>query len=292
MQRPTSLAPELIRAIAHPIRLRIFGALDRRPLTVGQLAAEIGEDRRCTLRHLRQLESAGVVCRASGPDGPVFEARSSPYLSDNDYSRLPVAIRRAAVASCLAQIQATAAGALDGGGFDRDDIHVSRTSLTVDPGGWQRVADELAEALERVDAVRDGTPGTAPAEGAVTATAVIMLFESGCGDLEQAERAASFSREEALLRAWDLNEDLADLLVPDDRTDWNAIIQHADQLRVLASAALGAQGEAPAAAPAADADTARPNAGPPAVPDRDRSARTSRVGRRDPQERLAASSRR
>jgi DNA-binding transcriptional ArsR family regulator len=283
MPRRTSVAPELIRAIAHPVRLRIFGALDRRPLTVAQLVSEVGEDRRCMLRHLRRLEEAGVICSADGPDGTVYEATAIPHFNDNDYSALPIAMRRAAVAVCLSQIQATAAGALDAGGFDRDDIHVSRTSLTVAPNDWQRVADELAEALERVDTVReDADAEDGAGDDAVRATAVIMLFETGRGDPAHADRTATFSREEALLRAWDLNEELADLLVPGESTDWNAIIEHADQLRVLASAALGAAA-AREEIPPPHGET-QP-AGPPAADDADRSGR---VQRRAPRERLVA----
>jgi DNA-binding transcriptional ArsR family regulator len=248
MPSRTSVPPQPIRALSHPVRLRIFGALDRRALTLTQLVQEIGEDRRCTLRHLRHLEKAGIVFSAAGPAGRVYEATTIPCFSDDHYSALPVAIRRAAVAVCLAQFQAVAVSGLESGGFDRDDVHISRTTLTVDPRDWQRVADELAEALERVDAVREDAAARIVPDDAVQATAVIMLFESGSGDPAQAGRTATFSREEALLRAWGLNENLADLLLPDGATDWNAIIAHADQLRVLASAALGAEEAREAAA--------------------------------------------
>jgi DNA-binding transcriptional ArsR family regulator len=248
MPRRTPVAPEPIRAIAHPVRLRIFQAVDRRPMTLTDVVREVGQERRCTLRHLRRLEAAGLVCSAAGPAGRTYEATAIPSLAD--YRTLPPATRRAAVAVGLAQIQATASCALGDGGFDRDDAHVSRTSLTVDPAAWQRVADELAEALERVDVVREDTGDDEPAPGAVNATAVIMLFESHDALAAEADRPATFSREDALLRAWDLNEELADLLVPHASTDWHAIIEHADQLRVLASAALGAED---AGAPA-DAD--------------------------------------
>jgi DNA-binding transcriptional ArsR family regulator len=241
MPRRPSVTPELIRAISHPVRLRIFGALDRRPLTLTELSREIGEDRRCTLRHVRLLEQAGVIRSASGPAGRVYEATSIPTFNDDDYGALPIAMRRAAVAVCLARVQATAAGALDDGGFDRGDIHVSRTALTVDPDDWQRVADELAETLERLHSIRDDAEDDLPAADAVHATAVIMLFESGGQPPERSEGTAAFTREDALLRAWDLTEEVTDLLVPAEATDWTAIIERVDQLRVLASAAQDAE---------------------------------------------------
>jgi DNA-binding transcriptional ArsR family regulator len=262
-----------MRAIAHPVRLRIFQAVDGRPMTLDALVRELGEDRRCTLRHLRRLEQSGLVCSTSGPAGRTYEATTIPAFGDSEYRTLPIATRRAAVAVGLAQIQATAAGALGVGGFDRDDVHLSRRTLTVDPGDWQRLADELAEALERVDAVGEDAEDAVPGPDAVHATAVVMLFESGTRDACEADRTARFTREDALLRAWDLNEELADLLVPHAATDWNAIIDHADRLRVLASAALGSEqagGDGAVAAPALPADDvaaaarpATPAAGPP-----------------------------
>lgn len=236
-----SVAPELIRAISHPVRLRIFVALDQRPMTLAELMIAIDADRRCTLRHLRQMEAAGVVCSVNGPAGPVYETVTGPYFSDTDYGTLPLAIRRAGVAACLANVQASAAHALSDGGFDRDDIHVSRTSVAVGAADWQRLADELAETLERIGTVRDDAAETPSQPGDVQATVVLMLYDSGPAGDGAIHSPGTFSREEALLRAWDLNEDLAELLVPAEATDWEAIIEHADQLRVLASAAQYAE---------------------------------------------------
>lgn len=243
MPRPTPVAPELIRAIAHPVRLRIFGALDQQPMTLSQLMREIGADRRSTLRHLHRMEHAGVVCSVSGPAGLLYEATTIPYVSDDEDGALPVGIRRAGVAVSLANVQAAAASALSDGGFDRADIHISRTSFAVDPAAWQRVADELAEVLERVDAIRDDAAADAPAEDAINATAVIMLFENGSRAQDGGAGLATFSHEEALLRAWDLTERLSDRLVPAQATDWASIIADADRLRVLASAALSCERE-------------------------------------------------
>jgi hypothetical protein len=126
---------------------------------------------------------------------------------------------------------------------------VSHRKLTVDRDGWLRVADELAEALERIDAIREEGPPPAGADERqiVEATAVLMLYESGscaaAADGDARHDDADVSREEALSRAWDLSDELDMLLVPPGSTDWVAVIDRAEQIRVVASVALARERE-------------------------------------------------
>jgi DNA-binding transcriptional ArsR family regulator len=245
MPTRTPVAPDLIRTIAHPVRLRIVGALDQRPMTLAEVAGEIGVDRRSATRHLRLMQRVGLVRSVDGPDGAVYEAVTGPTFSDGANGALPVAMRRAGAAVALANIQATVTSALSDGGFDRGDVHLTRTTLTIDAEGWQRVADELAEALERIDAVGEEVAHRpSGSASSARATAVLMLYGHDADEpLQAPSQPSTFSREDALLRAWDLNEDLADLLVPDEATDWAAIVDRVDQLRVVASAALATERE-------------------------------------------------
>src|SRR5690349_16952354 len=53
---------QLLRAMAHPLRLRLFGALVRNgPATASELARRLGESSGATSYHLRQLEKYGFV---------------------------------------------------------------------------------------------------------------------------------------------------------------------------------------------------------------------------------------
>jgi DNA-binding transcriptional ArsR family regulator len=52
----------LLRAMAHPLRLRLIGALARHgPATASELARRLGESSGATSYHLRQLEKYGFV---------------------------------------------------------------------------------------------------------------------------------------------------------------------------------------------------------------------------------------
>ena len=53
---------QLLRAMAHPLRLRLFGALSKDgPATASELGRRLGESSGSTSYHLRQLEKYGFV---------------------------------------------------------------------------------------------------------------------------------------------------------------------------------------------------------------------------------------
>jgi DNA-binding transcriptional ArsR family regulator len=54
-------APRQFKALAHPLRQRLLGLLDRRAATLAQLAERLGEPRGTIGHHLKVLEAAGLV---------------------------------------------------------------------------------------------------------------------------------------------------------------------------------------------------------------------------------------
>jgi DNA-binding transcriptional ArsR family regulator len=57
------LPTDALRALAHPLRIRIFDELSAYgPLTASGLASRLGESSGATSYHLRQLERHGLVC--------------------------------------------------------------------------------------------------------------------------------------------------------------------------------------------------------------------------------------
>jgi ArsR family transcriptional regulator len=52
---------EIIKALAHPVRIRVFEALAQEEKTAGELVAITGEKEANTSRHLAVLRAAGLV---------------------------------------------------------------------------------------------------------------------------------------------------------------------------------------------------------------------------------------
>jgi DNA-binding transcriptional ArsR family regulator len=237
----TKIAPELLRAIAHPQRLAILTALDDRAMSVGALVTELASDRATVARHLRALERAGLVRSAAVGNDLIFEAVALPRYDNEEWSTLSDVVRREALATALTRVQVATTTSLDDGGFDRENIHFSRTSLAIGAADFDRLSANFDTMLDRVDEVQ-----TEATERTVQATAVLMLFESSpSGDHGVAPQdvPARFTVDEGRERVYDLHERIGDLVLSGN-VDWDAALNAVDQLRVVLNASrLAAQRE-------------------------------------------------
>jgi DNA-binding transcriptional ArsR family regulator len=253
----TKIAPELLRAIAHPQRLAILTALDDRALGVTALVTEVGSDRATVSRHLRSLERAGLVHSAAVGNELVFETTALPRYDNAEWSTLSDVVRREALATALTRVQLATSTSLDDGGFDRENIHFSRTALNIGEGDFDRLSADFDALLDRVDEVQTDATDTS-----VQATAVLMLFESTPAPhrtVTPHDAPETFTVDEGRERAYDLHERIGDLVLSGD-VDWDAALNAVDELRVVLNASrLAAQRErergavvrpAPHAAPA------------------------------------------
>jgi DNA-binding transcriptional ArsR family regulator len=235
-------APQVARSIAHPLRIRIISALDGGPVGLDALSAEVGADRRTVARHARILERAGLLCSMRTSRGVTYELARLPFFDDTEYGSISTAAREAAVAATLAHTQTTALAALEAGGFERTDIHLSRTSLSVSEEQWATLTEEFAGLLDRVEELQEQAAQD-PEQASVDASAILMLFErvpGGGGRVHDHDDEGTFSADEALERSWGMCEQMLHSLTG-QRTDWALVASLADQLRVVAAAAHAAQ---------------------------------------------------
>jgi DNA-binding transcriptional ArsR family regulator len=86
MERSTHvLTPATLKALAHPLRLRLLGLLrSDGPATASGLAARLGESSGTTSYHLRQLAAAGFVV----DDAELGNGRERWWRSAQDATRL------------------------------------------------------------------------------------------------------------------------------------------------------------------------------------------------------------
>jgi DNA-binding transcriptional ArsR family regulator len=175
--------PRLVKAIAHPLRLRILSVLNDRVASPSEIAEELGSPLSNTSYHVRQLASLGflqLVDRTArrGAIEHYYTATVRPTITDDAWARVPKILKRAMVSGGLQQGVAHIAAAAEAGGFDRDDAHYSRTSGRLDAEGWRAAASELSALLDRLDAIFGESASRllvtdAPGEDA---TVVLMQF--------------------------------------------------------------------------------------------------------------------
>ncbi|HWT94269.1 MAG TPA: winged helix-turn-helix domain-containing protein [Solirubrobacteraceae bacterium] len=230
MPEHTSIAVEYASAVAHPARFRLVAALADGPRTVASLGSELETDEPTIRQHVDALHELGIVESESHPDGTMtYELLKAPVIWDTAWGQLPFAARRATAASAVTHISARATAAVDRGGFDREDIHLTRTTMQVDEEGWKTLTKVLSRALHEVGDVAERP---APAGETFSATAAIMLF-TGERTAAEPPPVARRNHDDAVATVWELTEELADLPLEPD-VDWDRVEALAEQVRLIA----------------------------------------------------------
>lgn len=176
--------PKLVKAYAHPLRIRILSVLDNRVASPSEIAIELGTPLSNTSYHVRQLAALGLVDLVDrvprrGAIEHYYTARVRPTITDEGWARLPEIVKRAHMGGILQTAIAQVVGAAEAGGFDRDDIHYSRTTGRLDAEAWAAIADELRDVLGRVERIVSESEARIAADESLEwdeATTLMMLF--------------------------------------------------------------------------------------------------------------------
>jgi DNA-binding transcriptional ArsR family regulator len=202
------------KAYSHPLRIEILGLLDNRVASPRQLATELGAGLSTTSYHVRQLSSVKLIRlvrrrQVRGAIEHMYTANVRPTITDAGWAQLPPIVKRAWLGGKIDQIGKEVAAAATQGGFDHEDMHMSRTSVRLTPDAWRRASEIMARALAQIEEL--GEECAAPAEGPAEAEerhtiAVMMLFE--------AASPKSFDPHSAAPGAHDVHDDLASVEQP------------------------------------------------------------------------------
>ena len=177
--------PRLVKALAHPLRVRILSILDQRVASPSELAQEIGAPLGNVSYHVRILASLGLarLVKETPRRGSVehhYTAVARPHITNEAWAAVPDIVKRAMVGATLQQAGAYVNAAAQEGGFDRAEAHISRTPVRVDKEGWERLSKEIDVFLAKVAEIEEGSASRAAEGGEPTEDAVLlmMLFES------------------------------------------------------------------------------------------------------------------
>lgn len=143
----------IIKAMGHPLRLRILEALGQQERSPRELSDALNEPLGNVSYHVRLLLDLGMLrlTRTTQKRGAIehhYELVHRPVISDAAWSRLPRAVKDEVVRSVLRDTGGDVDEAAKHGGFDRPDVRLSRTPLALDAEGWS----ELARACEELEA--------------------------------------------------------------------------------------------------------------------------------------------
>jgi DNA-binding transcriptional ArsR family regulator len=179
------LERNLLKALGHPLRLRLLEAIvERGEQSPSALARKFDQPLATVSRHVRILRDLGFVelTRTEPRRGAVehfYRALRLAFIDDAEWERMPVALRRGLARQTFRKIfaEASAAGGL--GGFDQAYAHLDRLPLELDEIGRREVSQALHEVLrqaaaiqQRSDVRRSGSSGPG---GTVRVTNLALL---------------------------------------------------------------------------------------------------------------------
>jgi DNA-binding transcriptional ArsR family regulator len=151
----TVIDQRLVKALSHPLRMKLLMMLNQMVASPIELARELDESLGTVSYHIRSLADLGCIelVRTEPRRGAVehyYRAIARPEFSDRDWVQLPPSVRRSISGAVLSQIWKDTARAVEEDTFDsRPERHLSRTPLVLDQQGWDDLAEVLIETVER-----------------------------------------------------------------------------------------------------------------------------------------------
>lgn len=155
----SGVTPELLKAVAHPLRHRILLAFNEKVSSPSRVAAELGEPVGRVSHHVRVLAKLGAIeaVRTRHRRGAVehfYRANLRVPLDDDPGKSLSVSTRGALEARGLRHPADDVRAAMAAGGFDHLRAHVSYTLLELDQDDLEAVSTVLADTAHRLSAAR------------------------------------------------------------------------------------------------------------------------------------------
>ena len=180
--------PRYVKALSHPLRVRILAILQERTASPVELAQVLEGTLGTVSYHVRTLHQLGLIelvdeTRVRGAVEHHYKARARPKVSDEAWEQAPPIAKQAAVGSSLQMIDDYARASAAAGGFDHADAALIRLSMTLDAKGWQQLAKackRLFEQAQRIEADSSERLGRAPhhEQEPIDVGLVMMMFEA------------------------------------------------------------------------------------------------------------------
>ena len=179
--------PRYVKALSHPLRVRILALLQERTASPRELAEWLDATLGTVSYHVRTLHDFGLIelVRTTQVRGAIahhYRSKVRPRVSDEAWASAAPIVKQAAVGAALQTVDDYARASAAAGGFDRSEAHLTRTNLRLDAKGWQAAAKACERLLAELAKVEDAASrrlGKDPdTEDASDAAVVVMLFEA------------------------------------------------------------------------------------------------------------------
>jgi DNA-binding transcriptional ArsR family regulator len=152
--QPHELDSNIVKALSHPLRMRILTRLNEGVASPNEMAKEFEESLPLVSYHVRILRELDCIelVRTTPRRGAIehhYRALTRPFLDDADWRSLPPSARKAVSNTVLSKAMTDVRDAVAAGTFDeRPDRHLSYAPLMLDEEAWKELGSRLDELLE------------------------------------------------------------------------------------------------------------------------------------------------
>ena len=129
--------PRYVKALSHPLRVRILALLQERTASPRELAEWLNATLGTVSYHVRTLHHSDLIelvdtTQVRGAVAHYYRARPRPPVSGEDWAAAAPIVKQAAVGGALQIVDEYARAAAAAGGFGRSEAHLTRTCLRLD----------------------------------------------------------------------------------------------------------------------------------------------------------------
>jgi DNA-binding transcriptional ArsR family regulator len=177
--------PRWLRAISHPIRIRLLAMLDEEAASPVILASKLDQPLGTIAYHVRTLYDLGLLKLVStrqrrGATEHYYQTTGNPVSSDEAWEGLDAISKQRLLTALIAKATDYATRSAAAGGFDAKEAHISTEALRLDRHGLEQLAAESRKWLARAQEIAQQSEArlAQDPDSEVSVGLTLMLFEA------------------------------------------------------------------------------------------------------------------
>ncbi len=188
--RPEVIDQRLVRALAHPLRIKILEILTERVASPNRISDDLETGLSHVAYHTRALDKCGCLdlvdtAQRRGATEHFYKASPHSFIGDRIWRRVPRALLGGVSGATLQSFMDRAVAALEAGTIDkREDTTLYWMPVRLDEQGWRQVTATMEETVDKVLAIQEESRhrlDRSKGRGALSAIVGVASFETPHG---------------------------------------------------------------------------------------------------------------
>jgi DNA-binding transcriptional ArsR family regulator len=185
--RPEVIDQRLVRALSHPLRIKILEALTERVASPNRLSGDLDAGLSHVAYHTRALDKCGCLelvdtAQRRGATEHFYKASPHSFIGDRIWRRVPRALLGGVSGATLQSFMDRAVAALEAGTIDsREDTTLYWMPVRLDEEGWNEMTAAMEATVDKVLGIQAESRvrlARRKGRGAISAIVGVASFET------------------------------------------------------------------------------------------------------------------